>query len=182
MHPATIDTCCLIDLLASGHAEAILRACGYNWHLPIAVRGELQFVRQFDPIDPSKFISVPVNLNPMISAGVLTVCQPDDQAELDLFTRYAVLFRSDGEAMCLALAESRGWLIATDDKKAIRIGQQAGLTVLSSPQLLKSWADATKPEQPTLVQALRNIEILAQFRPNAEIPDCQWWLDQFATP
>ena len=32
-----IDACCLFDLLASGHSEAILRACGYAWHLPVAV-------------------------------------------------------------------------------------------------------------------------------------------------
>jgi hypothetical protein len=91
-----------------------------------------------------------------------------------------VLFRSDGEAMCLAVAESRGWLIATDDKKAIRVGQQAGLTVLSSPQLLKMWADHAHPDQPTLVKALKDIELFAHFRPSSTMPECQWWLDQTA--
>ena len=33
--PAVIDACCLIDLLASGQMEAILRATGYAWHLPM---------------------------------------------------------------------------------------------------------------------------------------------------
>ncbi len=182
MPSATIDACCLIDLLASGHAAAVLRCCGYTWHLPVAVQGEVQFVRQSDPTDPNKFIAVPVDVTPLISAGVLTVCQPDDPPELDLFTQYATLFRSDGEAMCLALAESRGWLIATDDKKAIRIGQQVGLSVLSSPQLVKMWADTAHPDQPTLVKTLRDIELLAQFRPNATMPECQWWLDQLAGP
>ncbi len=181
MPSATIDTCCLIDLLASGHAEAILRACGHAWHLPAAVQVELRFVRQPDPADASKFISIPVDLTGLISAGVLTVCQPDIQTELDLFTQYATMFRSDGEAMCLALAESRGWLIATDDRRAIRIGQQGGLIVLSSPQLVKMWADKDHPDQPTLVKALKDIELLAQFRPNALMPECQWWLDQFGS-
>ena len=182
MPSATIDACCLIDLLASGHAEAVLRACGYVWYLPVAVRGEVQFVRQTDPTDPGKFSVVPVDLTPLISAGVLRMCQPDDLPELDRFTQYATLFRSDGEAMCMALAESRGWLIATDDKKAIRIGQQSGLTVLSSPQLVKTWADNAHPDQPTLVKALQDIEVLAQFRPNSTMPACQWWLDQLAAP
>lgn len=180
MPSATIDACCLIDLLASGHAEPVLRACGHAWHLPVAVRGEVRFVRQPDPTDPAKVITVAVDLTPLISAGVLTVCQPDVQPELDLFTQYAALFRSDGEAMCLALAESRGWLIATDDKKAIRIGQQAGLSVISSPQLIKMWADIAHPHQPTLVKALKDIELFAQFRPNPTMPECQWWLDQLA--
>ena len=181
MPSATIDTCCLIDLLASGHAEAILRTYGHAWQLPVAVQGELQFVRQPDPVDASKFVSVPVDLTKLISAGVLTVSQPDVQIELDLFTQYAMLFRSDGEAMCLALAESRGWLIATDDRKAIRIGQSAGLTVLSAPQLLKTWADNAHPDQPTVVKTLKDIELFAQFRPNSSMPECQWWLDQTAS-
>lgn len=124
---------------------------------------------------------MPVDLTALISTGLLTVCQPDIQPELDLFTQYARQFRSDGEAMCLALTESRGWLIATDDKKAIRIGQQAGLTVISSPQLLKLWADNAHPDTPTLVKAIRDIELLAQFRPNPAMPEYQWWLDQGAT-
>ncbi len=182
MPSATIDACCLIDLLASGHAEAVLRSCGYAWHLPVAVQDEIQFVRHRDPADPTTFIAVPVDLTPLISAGLLTVCQPDDQAELDLFTQYATLFRSDGEAMCLAVAESRGWLIATDDRKAIRIGQQAGLTVLSSPQLMRMWADEAQPDQPMLAKALQDIEVLAQFHPNSTMPEYRWWLDQLAPP
>jgi hypothetical protein len=79
--------------------------------------------------------------------------------------------------MCLALAESRGWLVAADDRRAIRIGQQAGLTVVSSPQLLNTWANAVHPDQATLVKALKDIELLAQFRPNASMPNCKWWLD-----
>ena len=178
MPSAIIDTCCLIDLLASGHVEAILRACGYAWQLPTAVQRELQFVRQPDPADPNKFISVPVDLTPLISSGVLTACQPAVQVEFDLFTQYAAIFRSDGEAMCLALAQSRGWLMATDDKKAIRVGEQAGLVVVSSPQLLKTWSETARPDQPTLLKALQDIEILAHFRPNPTMPECQWWLDQ----
>lgn len=125
MASAIIDSCCLIDLLASGHAESILRASGHAWHLPVAVQGEVQFVRQRDPNDSSKIISVPEDLSALISAEVLAPCQPDVPAELDLFIRYAARFGSDGEAMCLALAENRGWLLATDDKEAMKVGQQA---------------------------------------------------------
>lgn len=106
------------------------------------------------------------------------MCQPDVQAELDLFTQYAMLFRSDGEAMCLALAQSRGWQIATDDRRAISIGQQNGLVVISSPQLVRTWADNDHPDHQALVKALNNIEVFAQFRPNSSMPEYQWWLDQ----
>ena len=112
MPDAAIDACCLIDLLASGDAEAILRASGFTWHLPSAVQGEVQYRRQHDPAQPGKIVKVPVDLSGSISSGVLTVCDPQNQQELDRYTHYATLFRSDGEAMCLALAEQRGWVVA----------------------------------------------------------------------
>src|SRR5438270_4870866 len=112
--PAAIDACCLIDLLASGDAEAILRASGFTWHLPSAVQGEVLYRRQHDPAQPGKTINVPVDLSGMIASGLLTVCNPQTHQELDKFTHYATSFRSDGEAMCLAIAEERTWGVATD--------------------------------------------------------------------
>lgn len=118
----------------------------------------------------------PADLSGLTSANVLTLCQAESQAESDLFTQYAARFRSDGEAMCLALAASRGWLIATDDAKAIRLSRQAGLTVVSSPQLLKIWADTE--DEAMVVAALKDIELYARFRPNTAMAECQWWLDR----
>ncbi|MGH7140246.1 MAG: hypothetical protein ACREHD_31290 [Pirellulales bacterium] len=176
MTSAVIDACCLIDVLASGHAEGILRASGHVWHLPIAVEGEVQFIRRRDPDDANGFLTAPADISGLISANALTLCQPDATSESDLFTRYASLFRSDGEAMCLALAETRGWQIATDDAKAIRLSRQAGLMVVSSPQLLKTWADTE--DEKTVVAALKDIEFFARFRPNSSMLECQWWLDR----
>jgi hypothetical protein len=178
MPSVVIDACCLIDVLASGHAEAILRAAGHAWHIPTAVQAEVQYVRQPDPAQPGQIIIVPADLKPLLGAGALTVCQPASQQELDRFTQYATQFRSDGEAMCLALAECRGWPVATDDRKAIRIAQQAGLTVLSCPELVKAWADASQTDQATLTKVLQDIQLLAHFRPNPSLPEYHWWVDQ----
>jgi hypothetical protein len=178
--PVAIDACCLFDLLASGNAEAILRTSGHSWQLPSAVGGEVQYVRQRDPNQPGKLVKVPADLPALIGSGVLAVCDPQTQQELARFTHYASLFRSDGESMCLALAEQRGWAVAADDRRAIRVAQQAGLTVVSCPQLLKRWADAAAPDQTTLVRALRDIEALAYFKPNPTMPAYRWWVDQLA--
>ncbi len=184
MPDAAIDACCLIDLLASGDAEAILRASGLTWHMPSSVQGEVRYCRQHDPAQPGKTVTVPVDLSGLISSGVLTVCHPQNQQELDRFTHYTALFRSDGEAMCLALAEQRKWIAATDDRKVIRVAQQTGLTVVSCPELVKAWADATRPDATTLVQVLNDIKTLAQFKPNSSMPEYQWWVDELtkATP
>ena len=176
MTPAVIDACCLIDLLSSGQAEAILRAAGHAWHLPDAVQGEIQYVRQHDPAQPGGFLNVPADLTPLIGSGLLTLCQPDDPQEQARFVHYSTIFRSDGEAMCLALAESRGWMVASDDRKAIRVARQTGLTVISCPQIIKSWADATQPDPIALAQILADIQALAKFVPNPTMPDSGWWL------
>ena len=68
--------------------------------------------------------------------------------------------------MCLALAECRGWIVATDDRRAIHVAQKAGLSVVSCPELVKAWADATRPDATSLAQVLIDIQTLAQFRPN----------------
>jgi hypothetical protein len=177
---AAIDACCMLDLLASTHAEAILRAGGFTWQLPSTVQGEVQYLRQHDPAQPGKFVKVPADLSGMISSGVLTVCAPENQQELDRYTHYATVFRSDGESMCLALAERRGWVVATDDRKAIRVARQAGLTVVSCPELVKAWAGAVGPDQATLNEVLQDIQVLAQFMPNPSMPEYQWWVDQIA--
>lgn len=180
MPSAAIDACCLIDLLATGHVEAILRANGFAWQLPSAVQAEVQYRRQHDPAQPGQVVTVPADLTGLITTGLLTVCDPENQQELDRYIHYATLFRSDGESMCLALAEQRGWIVATDDRRAIRVAQQAGLTVVSCPDLVKAWADSTSPDQATLVRTLEDIHLLAKFSPNPSMPECQWWLDQLA--
>jgi hypothetical protein len=176
--PAAIDACCLIDGLASGNAEAILRASGFIWHLPSGVQGEVRYLRQHDPAQPGQVVKVPADLSGLTASGLLTVCDPQNQQELDRFTHYATLFRSDGESMCLALAEQRGWVVATDDRRAIRVAQQAGLTVVSCPELVTAWSDATSPDQATLLRVLQDIQVLAQFKPNPAMPEYQWWVNQ----
>lgn len=180
MPDAAMDACCLIDLLASGDVEAILRASGFTWQLPSAVQGEIQYRRQHDPAQAGKTINVPVDLSAMIASGLLTVCNLQTQQDMDRFTHYASVFRSDGEAMCLALAEERKWVVATDDRKAIRVAQHAGLTVVSCPELVKTWAVATGPDQAALNRVLRDIQVLAQFTPNPTMSEYQWWVDELA--
>jgi hypothetical protein len=176
MTPAVIDACCLIDLLSSGQAEAILRAAGHAWHLPDGVQGEVRYVRHYGPGEPGGFLNVPADLPPLIASGLLTVCQPDDPQEQARFVHYATIFRSDGEAMCLALAESRGWMVASDDRKAIRVARQAGLPVISCSEIIKAWTDATQLDPAALARILADIQALAKFVPNPTMPDSGWWL------
>ncbi len=78
--------------------------------------------------------------------------------------------------MCLAIAEAQGWVIATDDRQAIRVAVGAGLTVISCPELIKAWADATRPDAALLTEVLTNVQTLAQFRPNQTMKEATWWI------
>ena len=178
MSDAAIDACCLIDLLASGHAEEVLRSFGRTWHLPLAVQAEVKYIRQMDSTRPGHMISIPADLSPLIRAGVLNCCRVENQTEADLFVHYATQFRTDGEAMCVALAQGRGWAIATDDRKAIHVAKAGGLMVICCPEIVKNWVDVRRPDQSVVVQAIQNIELFAQFRPNATMPEYQWWINQ----
>ena len=42
--------------------------------------------------------------------------------------------------------------------------------MVSSPKLVKAWADVTRPCATTIVQVLADIQTLAQFRPNSTMP------------
>ncbi len=99
MPHAVVDACCLIDLLVSGHAEAILRAAGFDWYVPVAVQNEVKYIRQHDSEQAGQTISVPADLNPLIALGVLRICEPENDQEVNRYTEYATVFRSDGEAM-----------------------------------------------------------------------------------
>jgi hypothetical protein len=180
MPDAVIDACCMIDLLASGHMEAILPAAGFDWHLPSAVQAEVQYARQHDPSQPGQLLRVTVDLSPLVASGLLQPCAPRNQAEQDRFVHYAARFRSDGEAMCLALAEERSWVVASDDRKAIQVALRSGLNIVSCPELVKRWADANSPDQATLGKVLQDIELLAQFKPYPSLPYYQWWVDELA--
>lgn len=174
--PAVIDACCVIDLLASGQIEAILRTTGYAWHLPDAVKAEVQFVRQRDPTQPDLFVNMPVDLSFHASSGLWSPCQPIGFQEQALFVQYAAQFRSDGEAICLAIAESRGWFVATDDQKAVRVAKAIGLSVISCPELVKKWADSSKPSADKLLHVLVEIQTLARFVPGTTMPESAWWM------
>jgi hypothetical protein len=80
--------------------------------------------------------------------------------------------------MCLAIAESRGWVVATDDRRAIGIAARVPLSVISTPELVRAWADATRPDPALLATVLTDIQTLARFVPQPTMPEAAWWSNQ----
>ncbi len=172
--PKIVDACCTINLYAAGNLTTLLPAIGAEWYVAEKVVTEMLYVRRPDPDDESKLVKEPINLRPALDAGVLRSCTVSED-ELDLFVELAALM-DDGEAMCLAVAQSRGWTLATDDRKARRIAGERGVPVLTTAEIVKNWADATAAGDAAIAAIVQNIQRFARFVPHRTMPLHEWWV------
>ena len=176
MSSVVLDACEIINLYASGRFLSILASLRHEWYLPIAVECESQHYRQPDPADPKKLIALPIDLDPALYNGALRRCDCEGEEEIALYVEIAASLGDDGESMGLAIAYCRGWTVLTDDKKAIRIARELGVTTLSTPEVMKRWDIATAPGVDELSRSLRAIERFANYRPGPAHIDYDWWM------
>ncbi len=173
MSERIIDACCLINLYASGKESSIFQACGEFW-VPTQVQNEALRIRRVDEDDPARLVSQETDLGEAIAAGHIQMCQLEGQDEVSGFVRFAMQL-DDGEASCLAIALSRGWTVATDDRKARRIASENGIALISTPELIRRWVDAMRPSKTTVSEILQRIERFSRFRPRRADPLHGWW-------
>ena len=95
-----------------------------------------------------------------------------DRAELNaeeypLFIVFAQQL-DDGEAETIAIGINRGWSIAIDDRKAIKLIRERypDAHVFCTPAIVKNWADNTTQREESVQKVIENIENYARFRPS----------------
>ena len=177
MDDIVVDACCLINLCAAGELPEQLSLVGGKWYVPTAVSAESLYlhIEQADgTIDKS-----PLDLQPFIDDGVLMSCTAEPGEELDLYVDLATRL-DDGEAMALAIAKTRSWTFSTDDRKAKRVAGELSVAVLTTPEIMKRWADTASAGAEELREALRRIEQRASFFPSASDPLQGWWRSSIA--
>ena len=172
-----VDTCCLINLYASQRLQAIVAASIEQAIVPKLVVEECLYIRQADEEDPGHLVPMTVDLHPLIDDGVLLLTELTGEAELSQFVQLATLL-DDCEAACLTIAVLRGLALATDDKRAIHLATDLGVSVVTTPQLLKNWAERASPAQNEVANAILCIERYGRFRPHALCAHAQWWAEQ----
>ena len=128
------------------------------------VRREALWIRCVDHDSPPHLAPQKIDLSEAIDAGHITVCELKGQGELDSFVHFAQQL-DDGEASALALARSRGWAVATDDKKARRIAGEEGIRVISTSELIRSWVESQGMNASQIGERLRRIHRFGRFRP-----------------
>ena len=193
---AAVDACCLINLLAagpsllpfptrrrgkktSGTATQHPHHLGLTLHVPAKVDQETLYLLQPNPDDAATLIPTEIDLAPYLEAGLVHRCDLQGEPETELFIRLAVSL-DDGEAAGLAIAKCRGWLLATDDRKARNLSSQLGVTVITTPQLVRRWANHSRAPAKTIADVLRSIQRFARFAPHHSAPQYRWWMNHLA--
>ena len=174
MDDVVVDACCMINLYAAGGLRKRLSLLGGRWYVPTAVVVEALYVH-IEQADGTIEKSA-IDLQSFVDDGTLLSCTVESAEELELYVDLATRI-GDGEAMALAIAKSRGWTLWTDDRKAKRITDGLSVSVLTTPDLVKRWADSTILSRDELRDTLRLIEDRAHFFPAASHPLHSWWRD-----
>lgn len=172
MSDTVVDTCCLVNLCALGEPTRYLPAFGLTWQLPAAVAAEGLFIRAEK--DGGRAKKRRIDLEPSIAARVVLPCDIVGLDEADLHVRLARDL-DDGEAMALAIAKSRGWALATDDRKGRRKASEIDVPVITTPQLMRRWAERNRVVGSDLSEALMRIQTFAKFIPAPDFPEHAWW-------
>ncbi len=126
------DTSILINLLHSGHLPLLGRTAGYQFLIPDEVLAEIRDPDQRGIVEGS------------ITEGVLGRATIETPEELAVYAELTLILGS-GEAACLAVASSRGWLIACDERRVFlreartRLGQDR---LINTPGLFLLWIRA----------------------------------------
>jgi len=173
-----VDACCLINLYAVGDDFcSLLRATGSSFHVPQTVADEALNVCRPDEEDDEKTVKEEIDLSPAVEAQLIQLCDLQTPRENLLFVQFAAEL-SDGEAICLAIAQSRGWIVATDDRKAQRLAGQSGIAAVTTPELIKRWVDAESIVDAEVREVLQRIRRCARFIPRKGSPLFEWWMDR----
>ena len=164
-----LDTCCFINFYASGQAAALLNVVGGSVAIPEAVKRESLYLAAPHPEEKP----TPINIDTVIAELKLTVVSPTNDRELALYVELATDL-DDGEAMGLALAKERGWILLTDERKARKRAAALGVEVLTTCDVVAAWEpNASNGE---VVEAARRISRLARYSPGPRDPRYDWWM------
>lgn len=161
-----IDTCCLLNLCASGELLNILQVISISAQATIVeeVKRELLEIENIEQFEDA------------IKQGLLSIVDFESDAERTAFVNYTVDI-DDGEAAIGAIAINRGWAIATDDKKATKfLSQQSpSLQIISTPEIIKYWCETASIEPLKLSNVVNDIRIKAKYSPHKNNPLKSWW-------
>jgi predicted nucleic acid-binding protein len=171
--PLLLDACVVLSLYASRRMEEILGTSEGPFLVAEAVLHETLYVHvNVGGVREKE----PVVLDPLLTAGILAVVEPESEDELLTYFDLALQL-DDGEAMSGAIALHRGYRIATDDGKMIRLlGQR--LPIVGTLDLVRAWVEAESMAPQPVREALIGIAERG-YVPGRTHPHRHWWDQMF---
>ena len=175
MSSLALDACCLLNLVAAGkilHENST--KFGYSIFVPKVVAKESIYILQPDENQAGQLVRKEVDMNNYVDRKLISYCDVEGSYEAELYVQFAVQI-DDGEAACLAIAKSRSWTMATDDRVARRIATEHSVKVLGTPEIVRAWAESNSISDSEIASAIGNIQRFAKYVPRANGPDADWW-------
>ena len=165
------DACVLLNLLATGRIEEILGAFDCSFGIVAEVAAETLYLK-----NPSDGTKDRVDIQPLVDNGILFTTSVETPAEESSFVHYAALL-DDGEAMSLAIATERNWLLATDDRKTRNLIERDHLRIgpITTVQLLQCWQSRRAIDDESMSNVLNRIWERASYNPKPSTDEGQWW-------
>jgi hypothetical protein len=179
MDDHVIDCCSLLNLYTGWGGLTELRALRRTWYVCDAVLSETEYTREYAP-DGTQ-VSVPLDAKALVNAGLLLAARPETERELEDFIGFATEV-DDGEAQALAIARNRGYVLLTDDRKAVAVARrpEVGVRLVSTARVLQAWAQLDPANEARLREVLTRISTLARFTPRPGDADYAWWRSYFS--
>jgi len=166
-----------MNLYASGRISDILRSLP----LPVAIATYIYERERIsiysEAVSNEKRLPEPIDLQPMIHAGMIRLASLSSDEELMSMYKLATVIQADGEAYTAALALHHHWAIGADDPSTVSLFRQHArqLPIFSTPAFIKHWAESLSPSFSEIAQALRNIQQRALYLPPSSHPLYEWW-------
>ena len=172
-----LDCCSLINLYAGWGGLAELKTLDYSWFVSEAVLSEAQHVGEYSA--EGGIVRVPLDLVEVLGSEVVTAVKPESDGEIGDYVSFAMEL-DDGEAQSLAVAKHRGFVLLTDDKKALRIAQlpDVNVSVLTTPQVVRQWSELDVKNAARAHFVIQRVLLLARFLPAKGSPESEWWHEQ----
>ena len=168
-----LDACSLINISATRQIAAILASHSGRFGVVDVVRQEAGYVFR-GGFGSDAREQEPINLGPLDDAGLLMTLAAESEDELLTYIDLT-LEMDDGEAMTGAIAIHRGFRVVTDDRKALRVLTERGVTCETSLGLIKGWAEESGISGSDLQAVLIDIRQRARYLPHRSHPLRSWW-------
>lgn len=175
MSSLALDACCLLNLVAAGkmlHENST--KLGFSIFVPKVVAKEAIYILQPDDDQTDQLVRKEVDMNNYVERKLVSYCDVEGSYEAELYVQFAVQL-DDGEAACLAIAKSRSWVMASDDRVARRIATEHSVPVLGTPEIVRTWAESNSVSDSEIAIVIGNIQRFAKYAPRANVPDADWW-------